>query len=101
MTSEHFLIIALMKQTKMVDKNPIEFQSRWLNEMKFEIIKQDLRGIDWDANLNSDDCNINFNIFCDILHNTMDKTAPLVQIKISGKRRIIEPWMTTGIVTST
>ena len=56
--SDHLPIITLMKQTNMVDKNSIEFQSRKLTNRKIETIKQNLQNIDWDGHLNSNDCKI-------------------------------------------
>ena len=50
--------------------------------------------------LNTTDCNKNFNTFLSILSDTMDKHAPLKTVKISGKRKFCEPWMTTGIETA-
>ena len=98
--SDHLPAVALLKQTKFTDKNPIEFLSRKLNDEKIKKINAKLHDIDWNGNLNSEDCNINFNKPFDLLHHVMDEVSPIVQIRISGKRRYTEPWMTTGIETS-
>ena len=98
--SDHLPIITLMKQTKIIDKNPIEFHSRKLRNEKIATINQKLHGIDWNRTLNSENCNVNFNRFCETLHNTMDAVAPLIHVKISRKRRYTEQWMTQGIETS-
>ena len=75
-----------MKQMRMVDKNPIEFQSTKLTNKRIDTINQNLHEVDWNRHLNSDDCNVNFNRFCDILHTKIDEIAMIVQVKISGKR---------------
>ena len=99
--SDHLPIITMMKQTKVTDKSAIKFYSRKLNRKKIHQINEELHAVDSNGVLNSEDCNKNFNIFCDILHKSMNKIAPLQYVRISGKRRYTEPWMTTGIETST
>ena len=98
--SDHLPIITLMKQTKVIDKNPIEFHSRKLSDEKIATINQKLHGIDWNGMLNSENCYVNFNRFCETLHNTMDAVAPLIHVETSDKRRYTELWMTPGIEIS-
>ena len=95
--SDHLPTLTLLKQTRIVDKDPIIFESHCLNNDKFGKIKHELYSIDWNGHLNSSDCNENFNVFCDILRDTMDKHTPLKKVRISSKHRFCEPWMTTGI----
>ena len=95
--SDHLPTLTLLKQTKIVDKDPIIFESCCLNDVKLGKIKQELSNIDWNGHSNSEDCNVNFIIFCDILSNTMDKYVPIMKVRISSKCRFCEPWMTTGI----
>ena len=47
--------------------------------------------------LNSNDCNTNFDRFCDIITKTMDGVAPLKTVRISARRHFVEPWMTPGL----
>ena len=98
--SDHLLIITMMKQTKVTDKSAIEFYSHKLNSNKIHQINEEIHAVDWNGVLNSEDCNENSNVFCDILHESMNKVAPLQHVRISGKRCYTEPWMTTGIETS-
>ena len=63
--SDHLPILALMKQTKITDKNPIEFNSRILNSLHISNINQKLWDIDWIGHLNNKSCDTNFNTFCD------------------------------------
>ena len=99
--SDHHPVVTLFKQTKTTDKSPIEFESRRLNEDKINQINQKLHDVDWNGNLNSNDCNTNFNKFCELLQTTMDEVSLLVHVQISGKRRYSKPWMTPGIETLT
>ena len=95
--SDHLPMLTLLKQTKIVDKDPIIFESHCLNDIKLGKIEHELSNINLNGHLNSEDCNVNFNIFCDILSNTMDKHAPIKKVRISSKCRFCEPWMITGI----
>ena len=74
--SDHLPTLALMKQTKMTDKNPIEFQSRLLNSERINNINRKLRDIDWIGHLNNESCDTNFNTFCNLLHGIMDMVGP-------------------------
>ena len=74
--SDHLPTLALMKQTKITDKNPIEFNSRLLNSEHISNINRKLRDIDWIGHLNNESCDTNFNTFCNLLHETMDTVAP-------------------------
>ena len=98
--SDHLPSLVLLKQTKIKNKEPIEFKSRILTEANFAIIRRSLNQVDWNGILNSNDCNENFNIFSEILEVKIEETAPLRTIRITGKRRFQELWLTTGIETS-
>ena len=98
--SDHLPIIILMRQTRLTDKSPIEFDSRNLTEEKISRIKTELMCVDWNGILNSDDCSENFERFCNKVKDTMDDIAPIKHVCISGKRHFAEPWMTTGLETA-
>ena len=98
--SNHLPSLLLLKQTKIRNKVPIEFQSRKLNGLKFRSIRHSLNQVDWHGVLNSNDCNQNFNTFSDILEGKIKENAPLKTIRISSRYRFLEPWITTGIETS-
>ena len=86
-----------MKQTRLTDKSPIEFDSRNLTDDKISRIKSELMRVDWNGTLNNDDCSVNFENFCTKLNMIMDNIAPIKHIRISGKRRFVEPWMSTSL----
>ena len=88
---DHLLCIALMKQTHITDKSPLEFKSKNLTPIKIDYIKDKLLHIDWNGMLNSNDCNTNFDRFCDTIKKTMDEVAPLKIVRISARRRFVEP----------
>ena len=64
--SDHLPLLCLVKQTKLLDKSPLEFESRSLNDNKLQEIKNKLYSFDWVGLLNSESCDENFN-------NTMQK----------------------------
>ena len=65
--SDHLPSLVLLKQTKIKNKEPIEFKSRKLTEANFATIRCSLNQVDWNGILNSNDCNVNFNILSEIL----------------------------------
>ena len=83
--SDHLPSLLLLKQTKVKDKTPIEFESRNLNEEKIKQINTELCKIDWNGKLNSNNCDTNFNILCNELKKTMDNVAPTKMVRISGQ----------------
>ena len=83
--SDHLPSLILLKQTKVKDKTPIEFESRNLNENKISQINNELKGIDWNGLLNNDNCNTNFDNFCATINSVMDNIAPIKLKRISRK----------------
>ena len=45
-------------------------------------------------------CDEKFNQFSEKLDQILDKIAPVKEVRISAKRRFIEPWMTRGLEQS-
>ena len=97
--SDHLPTIALLRQTKVSDKSPIEYTSQKLNDYKISQIHQKLSTLDWNGILNSDDVNLNFERFTGEIETIMNSEAPLQTIQISGKRHFTEPWVTKGLET--
>ena len=56
--------------------------------------------MDWIDELNTNDVNLNFEWLTQIVKEKMDEVAPEKVVRISGKRRFMEPWMTSGIEES-
>ena len=98
--SDHLPLLVLLKQTKLLDNKPINFESRKLNENIIMLIKQKLFQVDWTRLLNATNCSENFDLFSSKLNEIMDSVSPLVKVKISAKRKYHEPWMTRGLETS-
>ena len=90
-------MMCLLKQTKILDKTPLMFNSRSLNNEKMIEIKNNLSKVDWYGLLNKDKCNDNFNTFSDTINEIMDITAPVKTVRISAWRKYVEPWMSQGI----
>ena len=51
--SDHLPSIVLMKQTRITDKSPIEFDSRILTDDKISRIRAELMHVDWNGTLNN------------------------------------------------
>ena len=76
--SDHLPTVALLKQTKILDREPFEFEIRNLTTEKIDKIKTELLHVDWTRLLNSMDCNENFNHFHNTTQEIMDSIAPSV-----------------------
>ena len=98
--SDHLPTLTLLKQTKLLHKKPLEFESRLLTESKLKRIKQQLLQIDWSSTLSNTTSNDNFNTFLCQLNNTMDEISPIKKVTISAKHCFVEPWMTRGLEIS-
>ena len=98
--SDHLPSLVLLKQTKLLNKEPLEFTSRNLNEQKLKLTNEKLHDIDWNGNLTSSDVNLNFNYLSNSIDRVMDEIASRCTVKISAKIRFVEPWMTTSLEQS-
>ena len=98
--SDHLPLLVLLKQTKLLDNKPINFESRKLNENTIMLIKHKLFQVDWTKLLNAINCSDNFDLFSTKLNEIMDSVSPLMKVKISAKRKYHEPWMTRGLEIS-
>ena len=98
--SDHLPVLTLLRQTKLKYRKPLMFESRNLNEKKIKLIKERLMKTDWITLLTKDSCNENYNLFAKILKDIMDDISPVKQVRISGKCRYVEPWMTRGLEIS-
>ena len=78
--SDHLSSIVLMKQTRITDKSPIEFDSRILTDDKLSRIKAEFMHVDWNGTLNNEDCSVNFENFCIKLNMIMDSIAPIKHV---------------------
>ena len=95
--SDHLPTLTLLKQTRLAEVTPLEFESRNLNEQKIQELNTHLQDIDWNGHLTSNDVSENFNRLHTIIKNTLDDKAPKRTVRISRKRKFTEPWMTTAI----
>ena len=95
--SNHLPSLVLMKQTKMRNKEPLNFNSRALNDNKIKCITEELKHKDWNGILRSDNINVNFDQFCNELNEIMDTYAPVKNVHISWKCKFTEPWVNKSI----
>ena len=92
--SDHLPSLTMLKQMKLLSKEPLTFISRCLNEQKLKEVNHRLMRKDWIGLLTGTTCDDKFNQFSSIVNTTLDEIEPPRTIKISAKRRYIEPWMT-------
>ena len=98
--SDHLPVLTMLKQTKLRDSELITFNIRCLDEKKLKQVNPDLMKVDWIGILNGTTCDEKFNQFGEKLDQILDKIAPVKEVRISAKRRFIEPWMTRGLEQS-
>ena len=77
--------MCLLKQTRIIDKTPLTFESRSLMAEKLNIVKNKLYLEDWYCLLNS---------------NALDEVAPVRTFKVLAQRRFVEPWMSKNLESS-
>ena len=75
--SDHLLSLVLLKQNKLTTKEPLEFTSRHLMEMKISHIKSELNNQDWNGILNSENASVNCDTFSSTSERVIDTVAPL------------------------
>ena len=95
--SDHLPSQALLKQTKVLNKEPLEFTSQNLTGKRLNQINEKLSNVDWVGNLRSQDVNQNFECLNDIINTTMDEVAPRHTVRVSARCRFVEPWMTCSL----
>ena len=95
--SDHLPTLVMLKQTRLLNKEPLTFKSRCLNDDKLKSVNHKLMGKDWTGLLTGTTCDEKFNRFSDIVNAVLDETAPMKTVKILAKRCYVEPWMTKGL----
>ena len=98
--SDHMPLLAMLKQTQLLNKEPFMFKSCCLNDSKLKTANHKLMQKDWIGLLTGMTSNTKFNQFCDTVNQVLDEVAPVKTIRISAKRRYVEPWMTRGLEDS-
>ena len=95
--SDHLPCILILKERKFEQKEPIKITTRSMTDNDIATIKEYISNIPWDAVLNSDSVDENFNRFHKILRESIEENTTIKNITIPYKQRLKEPWMTTGI----
>ena len=95
--SDHLSILAMLKQTRLLNTSPITFESRCLNDNKLKAVNNKLVHIDWIGVLTGTTSDEKFNQFSETVERVLDSIAPIKTVRISAKRQFVEPWMTRGL----
>ena len=88
--SDHLPVLTMLKQTKMINKELLKFKSRCLNESNVRDINHRLMQKDWIGLLTGTTSNDKFDTFTSIVSETIE-VGPLKTVRISAKRRYVEP----------
>ena len=95
--SDHLPTLAMLKQTRFMNHELITFSSKCLNENKLKQVNHKLMRVDWIGVLTGTTSDEKFNQFSDWIEQVLDEIAPIKHVRISAKRRFVEPWMTRGL----
>ena len=95
--SDHLPTIAMLKQMRLMNQEPIEFKSRCHNETKPKQVNHKLMRVDWIGVLTGTMSDEKFNQFSDRIEQVLDEIIPIKHVRISAKRRFVKPWMTRGL----
>ena len=98
--SNHLPTLALLKQTKFLDKKPLVFKSQNLSKVKIAKFKTKLYEVDWTRHLDANSCGDIVDLFLSKVNEIMDTISLIKTVKISAKRKYVEPWMTWGLEIS-
>ena len=95
--SDHLPILAMLRQTKLINKEPLTFKSRCLNPEKLKRVNHLLMQKDWVGLLTGTTSSAKFDQLTNVIDCTLDEVSPVKTMRISAKRRFVEPWMTRGL----
>ena len=95
--SDHLPLLAMLKQTRLLNTEPLEFESRCLNDKNLKHVNNILMNVDWIGLLTGTTSNQKFNQFSDKVESVLDQVAPIKKVKISAKKWFTEPWMTRSL----
>ena len=84
--SDHLPTLAMLKQTRLMNPEPIAFNSRCLNENKLKQVNHKLMRVDWIGVLTGTTSDEKFNQFSDQIEQVLDEIAPIKCVRISAKR---------------
>ena len=75
--SDHLPLLAMLKQTHLLNTEPLEFNSRCLNDTKLKKVNSTLMNVDWIGLLTGTTSNQKFNQFSDKVESVLDEVAPV------------------------
>ena len=75
--SDHLPLLAMVKQTKILNKEPLTFKSRCLNDDKLKDVNHKLMRKNWIGLLTGTMSDDKFNQFCEIVECILDEEAPI------------------------
>ena len=95
--SDHLPLLAMLKQTKLLNKEPLAFQSRCLNDDKLRVANNHLMRKDWIGLLNGTTCNDKFNQFTDVVNQVLDEIGPVKTMRMEIHRTMDDNRARRGI----
>ena len=95
--SDHVSVVTSLQNRRVGKKTKrLKIETRDVNPSIVQLINKDLMETDWDF-LHPLDTNTAFNMFHNNLQRCIDKHAPIKTFYVSQKKRIRDPWITSGM----
>ena len=94
--SDHLPCLVTLDNLEPEKKVPDLIWKSSLNDKNIKKIENKLQDIDWDIKIGNQSCDESFNIFHDILMNTIDDCAPERPVK-RKTTKTSQPWITSGL----
>ena len=91
--SNHLPVLAMLKQTRLLNTDPVTSESRCLNNNKLKAVNNKLIHTDWIGVLIGTTSDEIFNQFNETVERVLDTMAPIKTVRILAKRQFVEPWM--------
>ena len=95
--SDHYPCITLLPELKNIVKIEKSIFIQPIKDQNIKELRHELATENWEETLNSLTCNEGFEKFHKFLVDTIHKLCPEKQIKVKGKRKRYDPWITKGI----
>ena len=78
----------MLKQTRLLNTELSEFNSRCLNDSKLKHVNSTLMSVDWIGLLTGTTSNQKFNQFSDKVESVLDEVATVKKVRISAKKKV-------------
>ena len=84
-------MVEIIIRIKGINKSPKEVIKRQRKDFNLELFKEKANIIDWTKLLETEDVNVSYDMFENLIRNILDKLAPMKKVKIKSNHK---SWLT-------